>query len=1016
MTTTRRGRSVRIATWILSLLAAASAGYAQSSYVNFESSQVRPIARTPSGSHVLAVNTPNAMLEVFAVQPDGGLIRERVVPVGLEPVTVAARTDTEAWVVNHLSDSISIVDLSTGSILDTVETGDEPTDVVFAAGKAFVAVSQEDQVEVFDLADLAAAPSEIDLFGSDTRALAVSNDGATVYAVVLHSGNGTTVVHRNTIPANNPRTVASRLQDLGLEDLTCDSTPPPYPPNPAGITTNPALTDPPPGGTPPELSLIVKWNPSVQRYEDDAGQDWTDCLPYRLPDHDLFAIDAASLAVSTVSSLGTTLFEVSVHPQNGKVYVPHTEARNEVRFEHPLGVQGHIVDNRVAIVDPGNGNAVTQVELNAHIDRGSDPATNLAERSASISQPGHMVWEADGSHAWLTAIGSRKLFRLDGACLTANCIFGADRAAPDVVDVGEGPTGVALDEVRDRLYVLNRFDNEIAIVDRTALAVVDRLPMYDPSDPDVVAGRRFLYDAILGSGHGDAACSSCHISGDMDRLGWDLGNPEGDLVPYGQPGDNVRFIAPADQGSTCPAELCASHEGFDPRKGPMTTQTLRGMLEPLHWRGDRPTMAAFNGAFPLLMGTEDVSGPGEPPKGLSDEDMETFRRFALGIRFPPNPFRNLDDTLPNADVPIPGHPVVGNPTEGQVVFNLPNIDGPASCSTCHSSVFGSAGGKLGGLDGTETDPEAKAGLVAGELIVTFHNDMKVAHLRNMYEKFGPVFGTYQSPPDRKDGFGFGHDGSVPDLGTFFSGEPFQMTAEQVRDVTTFVLHWPTSQKPTVGHQVTVPPGAEPTGTPDEEARIDTLLALGDSADADRHCDLTASALEAGTLSTWKYAGGLWVPADSGQVSSTTAALRTGVDGPITFTCGTIGSGDRLGTDWDEDGVLNADDCAPANAEVSGVVSVSGLVPDDADKDRLRWIDADPAATYNVFSGAIGELVTLGLDGMTCLDSGLTQSTYLDLRADPPAGDGYYYLVQAENECGAGPLGPGRESVVPPACP
>jgi hypothetical protein len=626
-----------------------------------------------------------------------------------------------------------------------------------------------------------------------------------------------------------------------------------------------------------------------------------------------------------------------------------------------------------------------------------------------------MVWEADGSHAWLTAIGSRKLFRLDGACLAANCIFGADRANPDAIEVGEGPTGVALDESRDRLYVLNRFANEIAIVDRGAMSVADRMPMYDPSHPDVKAGRRFLYDGILSSRNGDAACSSCHVSGDMDRLGWDLGNPEGEMVPYGQPGDNVRFIAPADQGSTCPPELCASHDGFDPRKGPMTTQTLRGMLEPLHWRGDRPTMAAFNGAFPLLMGTEDISGPAEPPKGLSDEDMETFRRFALGIRFPPNPFRNLDDTLPDADVPIPGHPIVGNPTEGAVVFQAPNIDGPASCNTCHSSVFGSAGGKLGGLDGTE-DPEEIAGLVAGELIVTFHNDMKVAHLRNLYEKFGPVFGTYQNPPDRKDGFGFGHDGSVPDLGTFFSGDPFQMTAEQVRDVTTFALHWPTSQKPTVGHQVTVPPGPEPTGSPDQEARIDTLLALGDTADENRHCDLTASALEAGVLSTWKYEGAQWILGETGGSASSTAALRAGVDGPITFTCGTIGSGDRLGLDWDEDGVPNADDCAPANAAVSGAIEVIGVVADAVERNRIRWTEEDPAALYNVFSGAISELASLGFDAMDCLEAGVTEPTYLDLRADPPQGDGYYYLVQAENACGVGSLGPGREGVTPPVCP
>ena len=35
-----------------------------------------------------------------------------------------------------------------------------------------------------------------------------------------------------------------------------------------------------------------------------------------------------------------------------------------------------------------------------------------------------------------------------------------------------------------------------------------------------------LYDANLTSSNGEASCSSCHIFGDMDDLGWDLGNPD----------------------------------------------------------------------------------------------------------------------------------------------------------------------------------------------------------------------------------------------------------------------------------------------------------------------------------------------------------------------------------------------------------------------------------------------------------------------------------------------------------
>ena len=40
-----------------------------------------------------------------------GLTFAASVPVGMEPVAVAARTNDEVWVVNHLSDSISIVDV-----------------------------------------------------------------------------------------------------------------------------------------------------------------------------------------------------------------------------------------------------------------------------------------------------------------------------------------------------------------------------------------------------------------------------------------------------------------------------------------------------------------------------------------------------------------------------------------------------------------------------------------------------------------------------------------------------------------------------------------------------------------------------------------------------------------------------------------------------------------------------------------------------------------------------------------
>ena len=136
-------RATRPALLALSILLVAGAS-SQAAYVNFESSHVHPIAVTPDGARLLAVNTPDALLEVFTIDGTGKPVPAASIPVGLEPVTVVARTATEAWVVNQLSDTVSIVDLNLGTTIRTLSVGNEPTDVAFAAGKAFVAVSHED--------------------------------------------------------------------------------------------------------------------------------------------------------------------------------------------------------------------------------------------------------------------------------------------------------------------------------------------------------------------------------------------------------------------------------------------------------------------------------------------------------------------------------------------------------------------------------------------------------------------------------------------------------------------------------------------------------------------------------------------------------------------------------------------------------------------------------------------------------------------------------------------------------
>src|SRR5689334_20078976 len=106
---------------LVSLALGSGTANATSSFTLFETGQVRPLAQSPDGSRLFAINTPDNRLEIFDVAP-GSLTKVGSVPVGLEPIAVAARTNGEVWVVNHLSDSVSIVDVTSPATARVVRT------------------------------------------------------------------------------------------------------------------------------------------------------------------------------------------------------------------------------------------------------------------------------------------------------------------------------------------------------------------------------------------------------------------------------------------------------------------------------------------------------------------------------------------------------------------------------------------------------------------------------------------------------------------------------------------------------------------------------------------------------------------------------------------------------------------------------------------------------------------------------------------------------------------------------
>ena len=128
-----------------------SGAAAAQTYVNFESPQTHAIDMSPDGSMLVVVNTPENRLGIFDFTP-ARIRHQGSVVTGLDPVSVQMFGNTTAWVVNHISDSISIVDLTTMRVVETIRANDEPHDVIFAGTptRAFASISQRNRIDVYD--------------------------------------------------------------------------------------------------------------------------------------------------------------------------------------------------------------------------------------------------------------------------------------------------------------------------------------------------------------------------------------------------------------------------------------------------------------------------------------------------------------------------------------------------------------------------------------------------------------------------------------------------------------------------------------------------------------------------------------------------------------------------------------------------------------------------------------------------------------------------------------------------
>ena len=619
---------------IASLLLTGSALAQSGSFVNWESPQAHPIDVTPDGRLLLVANTADARLEVFDVS-GATPVRLASVPVGLDPVSVRARGNGEAWVVNQISDSVSVVDLASMRVRRTVLIGDEPADVVFAGTpqRAFVSLGVAERVAVVDAESPGNIVTPVPVTGSQPRAMAVSPDGSRVYLAIFESGNHSTALPHATVSlANGPY---------------AGQNPPPN----AGNAFSPPKSAA--NGPAPRVGQIVRKNAAGQ-WLDGNGRNWSSFVTWDLHDHDVAVIDASTNAVSYVNGLMNIVSGIGTSP-DGDVVVVGIDSRNDLRFEQ--NVNGVFV-KCVAARLPGGTSAGVPFDMNPHLTYASH-TTDVMSRLQSIGDPRGIAVGADG-RTWTAGLGSNNVIA-----------FGAGGARLATVNVGEGPSGLVLSPDGQRLFVLNRFGGSVSQVSTQANLETARVAFHDPTPATVRAGRKFLFDTHLTSGLGQASCASCHVDGRSDRIAWDLGNPQGAVQAFD--------------------EVCQASNGcipWHPMKGPLTTQTLMGIIgnEPFHWRGEKNDLSEFNEAYVGLQGRD---------AQITAAEMASLEAYVASLTFGPNPNRNIDNTL-KTSVPIAGGVVTGpggtgNAVTGQNVFNNARIFGAPpglTCLDCHAGTAG----------------------------------------------------------------------------------------------------------------------------------------------------------------------------------------------------------------------------------------------------------------------------------------------------------------------------------------
>jgi len=467
---------------------------------------------------VLAVNPDQNTVSIFDAQYDQ-LPRVCEIPVGEDPRSVTALpTGTKAYVANAGSGTVSVIDLPGKRVVRTIGVGTEPRGLCATPNgtRVYVVNAISNTLTCIDATVdqvlwQGVLPSDR---GSQPRSLAITDDHDSddldekIYVPLFFAGlragktgldegqddnrQGTVVVvatATNSIVnavALSPIAATGFRSNGSVLDLVGTS-------NGTGGTNAPDPTNPP----------TVTFD--------------TGCFPNQLA-------------------------AIALHPTNGKAYVVSTGASPNGPFGFNVNAQGMVSVFDTTTDQEVVGNASTTVHRRAPLNLNQGiPQDTTNQPRLFLTNPVDVVWNRDGSEAWIAIQNSDLLVRMTvdaNGLPTIDAPVQAGASAITRIDLravaagqlaGKAPRSMAFNGRTDRLFVYNFVSRSLSVVDvvgRRIAATAESAPLPLPGTPDATVN---LGAELFFTGRGPqgrmssdswGACIVCHPDGLTDNITW----------------------------------------------------------------------------------------------------------------------------------------------------------------------------------------------------------------------------------------------------------------------------------------------------------------------------------------------------------------------------------------------------------------------------------------------------------------------------------------------------------------